>query len=94
MPSPRIFLKKNPGYELSRATVIGDFWAGKWLVQQARAPEKGLLHPDQANQFRILAEIYGITSQTQVQKRWVSTFEKAGKESAPLCRSFLVKSYP
>ena len=71
------FLRKHPGYELSQATVIGDFWVGKWLVQQARALEKGMLQPDQAKQFRILAETYGITSQTQAQRTWANRFAEA-----------------
>jgi hypothetical protein len=71
------FLRENPDYELSQATVIGDFWVGKWLVQQARALEKGLLQTDQATRFRVLSEAYGITSQTQTQRRWMNRFAEA-----------------
>ena len=68
------FLQERPHYELSQATIIGDFWVGKWLVHQARALEKGMLQPEQAKQFQILAETYNITSQTQAQRKWMGRF--------------------
>lgn len=71
------FLKKNPHYELSQATVIGDFWVGKWLVQQLRGLENGTLSPDKAEKIRILARETGITSKTQAQRNWQRQFEEA-----------------
>ena len=70
------FLRDNPGYVLSQTTTIGDFWVGKWLVQQVRALEKGILKPDQKNKIQALVDEYGITSQTQAQQKWTSQYEK------------------
>jgi superfamily II DNA or RNA helicase len=71
------FLRDNPDYVLSQTTTIGDFWVGKWLVQQVRALEKGILQPEQANKIQILVDVYGVTSQTQARQKWLSQFENA-----------------
>ena len=74
--SAKRFLLENPDYELSQATVIDDFWVGKWLVQQLRSLEKGALAPDQADKMRRLAEETGIDGRTQTHRRWMQHFQE------------------
>lgn len=71
------YLQKNPGYELSQSTVIGDFWVGKWLVQQLRALEKGTLSPYQMEKMQELSARFSLTAQTKAQRKWLQQFEGA-----------------
>lgn len=72
----RAFLEANPQYELSQTTVIGDFWVGKWLVQQLRSLEKGMLSAEKAGKMTALVEKTGITSQNRSQRKWMQQFQK------------------
>lgn len=71
------FLRNNPGYELSQTTVIDDFWVGKWLVQQLRAYEKGLMNEAQTEKIEQMIRQTGITAQTQIQRKWMKQFAEA-----------------
>lgn len=71
------FLLKNPAYELSQATVIGDFWVGKWLVKQLRSQENGTLSPEKAEKMHNLVQQTGITAKTQSQRKWLRQYENA-----------------
>lgn len=71
------YLLENPGYQLSQSTVIGDFWVGKWLVQQLRGLEKGVLSPEKAEKMHSLMAQTGISSKTQSQQKWEAKFECA-----------------
>lgn len=73
----RDFLRGNPGYEVNQATVIGDFWVGKWLVQQVRSYEKGILQPDQSALMQALIEETGISAESVAKKRKREQYKKA-----------------
>ena len=73
----REFLLSNPEYALSQATVIGDFWVGKWLVNQLRSMEAGMLPQEQARKMQDLVKQTGIDGQTQSQRKWMRQFENA-----------------
>ena len=68
------YLQEHPDYKLSQATVVGNFWMGKWLVQQVRAMEKGMLQLERAKRIDALVEVYGLTSQTKAQREWLNRF--------------------
>lgn len=73
----RNFLRENPGYELNQATVIEDFWVGKWLVQQMRCYEKGVLRPEQSAYMKSLIEETGISTESVGQKKQREQYKKA-----------------
>lgn len=70
------YLEDNPGCELTQATVVGDFWLGKWLVQQLRSYEKGTLRPEQAARMGELIQKTGLSAQTQSQRKWNGQYDK------------------
>lgn len=71
------FLRENPQYELSQTTTIGDFWVGKWIVQQLRAYEKGTLSEAQAKLISQMIQETGVSGKTKAQKQWEMQFLKA-----------------
>lgn len=73
----RNFLRENPGYEINQATVIGNFWVGKWLVQQVRCYEKGVLRPEQSAYMKSLIEETGISAESVGQKKQREQYRKA-----------------
>ena len=71
------FLRDHPGYTINQGTVIGDFWIGKWLVQQMRAYEKKTLQPYQADLMRTLIAETGLSAESANQKKQRESYEKA-----------------
>ena len=73
----RQFLQENPDYQISQATVIGDFWLGKWLVQQMRAKENGTLRKDRVDKIASLRENVPKPERLALVPVWEQSYLKA-----------------